>query len=446
MATHTWRLLGATAAIGALILAGCSSSTDYAAADAAGDSAASSSSDSGSDTGADSDEKITLTVTDWGNFGLVDLIPEYEALHPNITIQETAGDYNTNHQNLQQFLVAGSGAPDISAIDEGFIISFAAQHDKFYDFGADPDATALKDAYLPWKWAEATNDGHTIGLGTDVGGLAMCYRPDLFEAAGLPTDRDEVSALWPTWDDYIAVGKKYVDATGKKFVDDAVTILNPVLGQQEVGYFDSDDELQMEGGPKAAWDIATRMITEGLSADLPQANRTGWAGGFKNGSFATLACPAWMLGQIKTNMEGAEGTWDVADMPGGGGNWGGSFWAVPAQGDHVDEAVAFVKWLIAPEQQIAVFKEAGNLPSQPALWDDPAIKDYVNPDMNNAPTGAIFTKSAGLLPDPPQFYGTKNGAVRAAVEAVLTAVEQGQLTVQEGWDRALTEAAKAAEG
>ena len=51
-------------------------------------------------------------------------------------------------------------------------------------------------------------DGKTqIGLGTDVGGLAMCYRTDLFEKAGLPTDRDAVSKLWPTWDDFINVGK-----------------------------------------------------------------------------------------------------------------------------------------------------------------------------------------------------------------------------------------------
>ena len=54
--------------------------------------------------------------------------------------------------------------------------------------------TSMKDQWLPWKYAQATTaDGSdTIGLGTDVGGLAMCYRQDLFEKAGLPTDRDEV--------------------------------------------------------------------------------------------------------------------------------------------------------------------------------------------------------------------------------------------------------------
>ncbi|WP_255529976.1 extracellular solute-binding protein [Planomonospora sp. ID67723] len=51
-----------------------------------------------------------------------------------------------------------------------------------------------------------------MGLGADVGGLAMCYRPDLFEKAGLPTGREEVSALWPTWDRYVETGKKFAAA------------------------------------------------------------------------------------------------------------------------------------------------------------------------------------------------------------------------------------------
>ena len=154
----------------------------------------------------------------------------------------------------------------------------------------------------------------------------------------------------------VKTGQKYVGATGKKFLDDGVTIMNPILGQQDVGYFDSSEQLAMDGGPKVAWGIATQTIADGLSANLPQSNATAWAAGFKNDSFATVACPAWMIGQIQTNA-GGHGTWDVADIPGGGGNWGGSWWSVPKQGKHTTEAAAFVKWLVQPAQQIAVFKK-----------------------------------------------------------------------------------------
>ena len=55
-------------------------------------------------------------------------------------------------------------------------------------YGADK----LKDQWLPWKWEQSlAADGKTqIGLGTDIGSLAICYRKDLFKKAGLPTDRD----------------------------------------------------------------------------------------------------------------------------------------------------------------------------------------------------------------------------------------------------------------
>ena len=183
---------------GALALSACSSSKKTPSASSSSSTAATSapapataaasasaSTSVAASTPADSGEKITLKITDWGDFGLKGLIPQYEALHPNITIVETSGDYNTTHQNLQKFLVAGSGAPDISAIDEGFMVSFRSQADKFVDLNA--AAGDLKANYIPWKWAESMSaDGKQIGLGTDVGGLAMCYRTDLFAAAGLP--------------------------------------------------------------------------------------------------------------------------------------------------------------------------------------------------------------------------------------------------------------------
>ena len=55
-----------------------------------------------------------------------------------------------------------------------------------------------------------------------------------------------------------------------------------------------------------------------------------------NGQFATMLCPGWMLGVIKGNAKDIS-TWNVADVfPGGGGNWGGSYLTVPADGKNVD--------------------------------------------------------------------------------------------------------------
>ena len=409
---------------GTLLIAGCSGQS----LEGGGDKAA--------------DGQITLKVNFWGDMGLDKLKAAYEKDHPNIKIVLNSGEYNAQHEDLQKKLVAGSGAPDISAIDEGFVVQFRGQADKFVNL-LDKGASSYESKYLPWKWQQSLSaDKKTqIGLGTDVGGLAMCYRSDLFAKAGLPTDREAVSKLWPTWDDFINVGKTYVSKTGKKFVDSGTNMFNPVIAQQPQGFYDESDQLQMEGGPKVAFDVSMKAIEAGLSANLASF-QPNWDQGFKKDQFATLACPAWMLGHIQDTAPEQKGKWDIAAIPGGGGNWGGSWWTIPKQGKNADEAYKFVEWMIQPAQQIEVFKTVGNLPSQPALYKDPAVLDYKKEFMSNAPTGQIFAATAENLK--PQYLGKKNGPTRVAVENVITRVQQGSLKADAAWPEAVKAAQKAA--
>jgi cellobiose transport system substrate-binding protein len=420
---NRWTRVVAAGAAGALLLAGCSGKS----LEGGGDTASG---------------PVSLKVNFWGDMGLDALKAEYEKANPNVKIVLNSGEYNAQHEDLQKKLVAGSGAPDISAIDEGFVVQFRGQAEKFVNL-LDKGAASYESKYLPWKWQQTLSaDKKTqIGLGTDVGGLAMCYRTDLFAAAGLPTDRDQVSALWPTWDAFIETGKKYTAKTNKKFVDSGTNLFNPVLGQQPQGFYDTSDALQMEGGPKVAFDVSMKAIQAGLSANLASF-QPNWDAGFKKGQFAVLACPAWMKGHIKETAPDQGGKWDVAAVPGGGGNWGGSFWTIPKQGAHVDEAYKFVQWLIAPEQQVKVFKEVGNLPSQPALYSDAAILDFKDPFFSNAPVGQIFASTAEKLT--PQYLGRRNGPTRVAVENVIIRVQQGTLAPDKAWAEAVMEADKAA--
>ncbi|MBT0772213.1 extracellular solute-binding protein [Kineosporia sp. J2-2] len=404
--------------------------------------------------GTGSDEQITLKVSTFGTFGYDALYKEYEASHPNIKIVESnEGDLGKYTNALTQRIAAGSGAGDVVAIEEGAIIQFLQAPDKFVNF-QDEGFNELKGNWLDWKNAQATTaDGKTtIGLGTDVGGLAMCYRSDLFKEAGLPTDRDEVSALWPTWDEYIATGKKFLEGTkgDAKFVDSATNTYNSIL-MQDAGnttgytYFDRDNKLVFDTNPavKSAWDTTNKVLDAGLSANL-KSFTTEWNAAFKGGDFATIACPAWMTANIKGQAgDAGEGKWDIATVPGGSGSWGGSFLAVPTQSKHQEAAVELAKFLSSPEGQLSAFNEAGNLPSSPQDFEDPALKDFKNEYFSDAPVADIFVQGAKSLK--PVYLGAKNQAVRDAIENDLRSVEQGQRTSEEGWQQAI-QSAKAAAG
>ncbi|SCF38801.1 ABC transporter substrate-binding protein [Micromonospora mirobrigensis] len=402
--------------------------------------------DDSSDSGSSSDGPVNLVVDVFGDqgFGYDDLYKQYEAEHPNVKITERGkglglGDYNTR---LTQQITAGSGAGDVVALEEGTIVQFYAQADKFVNL-ADHGANDLKGNFLPWKWEQgSTPDGKVLGLGTDVGSMAVCYRSDLFKAAGLPTDREQVGALWPTWDQFIAAGQKFAAADKKhKFVDSATNFYNVVLMQtagQGTGYtyYDKSNKLVIGENPdvQASYNLTAKMIAAGLSNNL-QSFSNEWNAGFKNGTFATIACPAWMTGVIKGQAgDAAAGKWDIAKAPGNGGNWGGSFLAVPKSSKHAKEAAELVKFLTSSKGQTEAFKKLGNLPSSPQALADPAVVDATNDYFSKAPIGKIFGTGASELK--PVYLGPKNNAVRTAVENSLRAVEQGK-SAEEQWQAAL---------
>lgn len=411
--------------------------------------AAGCSSGGGTATEGQSPEKITLTVDTFGDFGYEELFKQYEASYPNIKINHRnvvkLEDYRTR---LDQWLAAGSGAGDVVALEEGQIVLQKGQADKYVNL-LDHRAAELKGNFLDWKWAQGlTADGSKlIGLGTDIGPLAMAYRVDLFEKAGLPTDREQVSALWPTWDAYIEAGKRFKAAgTGAKFFDSLTNVYNAILNQQgDFTYFDTGDNLVIDSNPrvKTAWDLSVRMYQAGLSANLRTFDPP-WNAGFKQDAFATVAAPAWMLGIIE-EQAGAEkrGKWDVAAVPGGGGNWGGSFLAVPTQSKHPREAADLAKFLTSPEGQVAAFKAKKTFPSSPAAMRDPAVQDLVSEYFNNAPLGQIFSTGAQALK--PLCLGPKHQPVREDVDDALRAVEQGKLSPDAAWRKAIEDARKAAD-
>jgi cellobiose transport system substrate-binding protein len=392
--------------------------------------------------------KTTLVVKTFSQFGYQDLYKEYEAAHPDVTIkEENIGKLGDYLPKLQQWMQTGSGAGDVVALEEGILTQFMAKPDQFVNL-LEHGAGELKGEFLEWKWKQAlTPSGDKlVGLGTDVGAQGMCYRTDVFAKAGLPTDREQVGALWPTWDDYLATGKRFLAAgTGAKFYDTSGGVFQNILMQQsDHTYYDTSNKLVIDSNPavKTAWDKTIQMVEAGLSANI-EAYSPQWNAGFKNGTFATIPCPSWMLATIE-KQSGPEnaGKWDVAKVPGTGAVRGGSFLAVPKQSKNQQQAAELVKFLTSAKGQTAAFQAKNNFPSSPKAIDDPAVRDFTNKYFTNAPVGKIFGESVKALK--PVYLGPDNTAIGDRVGNALTAVEQGKLKPAEAWTKAVDDAKRLA--
>jgi len=375
------------------------------------------------ETSAPSDEPVTLTVATFNNFGYTDeLLAQYTELHPNVTIEHTiAATSNDARSNYFTKLGAGSGLADIEAVEIDWFAELMQYSDKLYDL-SDP---SLADRWVPWKTAAATDaDGRLVAYGTDIGPQGICYRQDLFEAAGLPTDPNEVSALLTgSWDDYFAVGADYVAATGNAWFDSAAATYQGMINQVEAAYEDpaTGDVIATENPEVKEIYLAVLDASATQSAHLSQWS-PDWAAGQANGDYATMLCPGWMLGVISGNAPDVT-TWRVANaFPGGGGNWGGSYLTVPAQGSHLEEAKALANWLTSPEVQLQAFLEAGTFPSQQALYTDPALLTATNPFFGDQEVGGIFAERADAVTVAP-FKGPRYFSINDAMVQALGRVD-----------------------
>lgn len=397
---------------------------------------------SASPTGGPAPEPVTISMAVWGGFGLDGLVDAYEASNPGVNIELQTGDYNPLHVELQSEIVSGKGAPTIAAIGEDYIAQFVSQPDAFVDLKS-LGAGASADEYLPWAWARGANGDQQIGLPANVAGLGLCYRADLLEAAGLPADRAELATLMgDTWDGFITVGKQYVAAAGTPFVDSATPLLRAVRQQDGSSYFNAAGELNVEP-VKPAFDTAIKAVDAKISAGLVPFSDE-WDKALSRNDFAATLCPMWGIGYIQAHLSGVETTaqWDVAELPGPGGSWGGTYYAITASSTTAERqaAWAFLDWLEQPEQQMALFLATGNLPTKPALYEEDSIAKYTNAFFNGAPVGQLLAKSAADLTSQ-QNYAANNGTIEATLQQVLDEVQAGSIAATDAWQVARDAAA-----
>ncbi|MEV6108280.1 extracellular solute-binding protein [Streptomyces sp. NPDC051940] len=418
----------ATAALGAGLLAGCASDDD------SGDEPAKKTDGKG---------KTTISIGLFGAFGYQEagLYDDYMKLHPEITIKQTTIERNENYYpQLLTHLASNSGLSDIQGIEIANIAEVTAtQADKFMDLSKAEGAK--KENFLPWKWDQgSTKDGKVIGLGTDIGPMAICYRKDLFEAAGLPTDRAEVAKLWAgDWQKYLDAGKTFQGKAkkGVTWVDSAGGLYNAAISSAATRYYDDAGEAIYKTNPdvKAAYDVAASAAADGLTAKLEQFSKP-WDQAMNKGTFATISCPPWMQGYIKDKAgDAGNGKWDVAAAP-KAGNWGGSYLGVPEAGKNKEEAAKLAAWLTAPEQQAKLFAERGSFPSSPPAYDLPDVANATNDFFAGAPIGTIYAEAAKGIPV--QVLGPKDQIIQQNIGQVgLLQIEQGKKNPDDAWDAAM---------
>ncbi|WP_043486301.1 MULTISPECIES: extracellular solute-binding protein [Streptomyces] len=392
----------------------------------------------------DSDGKTTLTVTTQVDYGYRDLYKEYEKSHPGIKIREVLVD--DLPKKLVTQLAANRGASDVVGLGDDTIGEFKPSYQRFVNL-ADHGVNNTDDPWVRWAYDYGTVEGgkYVMGLRTDIGGLGICYRTDLFKEAGLPTDPERVGQLWPTWDKFTEVGEEFrAKVKDASFTANTGDIWVGMENQHKETFFsESDDSFMADenSGLKQDFLTAASMSVRKVSGGYPPFTPE-MANALKTGKAATAVCPAWKLDRTKeASGPGNSGKWSVAAAP-QGGNWGGSYLLVPKQTKHTKEAVELARWLTSSKVQKRLFLSKGYLSSHPSVYSDPTVQAKKDTYFSNAPTGKIFAEAVDKMQ--PIYRGTKDSDVATAFMNALLRVEQGKQKPEDAWSQAVSDAEKVA--
>ncbi|MFT2752833.1 ABC transporter substrate-binding protein [Clavibacter sp. Sh2088] len=401
---------------------------------------------SGGGGGASDDPNAEASFWSFTGIAAKDGVAEYQEKKPDAKIKLTEVGSTTETATALTAALAGGKVPDLVMIQNDDLPQFVENSANFLDLrtlGGDD----IADDYLPWAASAATaEDGSVVGIPTDVGGLGFAYRADLFAEAGLPTEPDEVAAMWKDWPSFIAMGEQYTKATGKPFVDNIETsVFFSTVNQVSEKYYSPDGELVYDKNPQVedAFQVAVDTHDAGISAGIA-AFSSGWAPGRANGAFAVTVAPSWILKGIKTDAPDTAGNWRVASVPGVGGNWGGSVIAIPARAENPQAAWQYIETMMSSEAQREHFTRSGTFPAAADAVESEDVLAYQDDFYGDSKIGQVMSESVTKFPS---FYnGPDTSPINAALLNTLVELESGNVTSDKAWSQALASAKTAIGG
>lgn len=337
-------------------------------------------------------QKVSLKMWYWNGAISDATIEAAKEKFPNVDLQAeklpSGDDYLTK---LKTTIAGGGSGPDIVAMDS-WVSSMITYKEKFVNL-YDQGARDIQSQYLDWKWkmAATSDDQYLIGLPIDVAPVVLYYRKDLFEKAGVPSTPEAIQSEVKTWDDYFEVLKKVKDATGSQ-AGTIADIYRSIIGQSSENYFDMEGNyIGDQAHIKSAWDASVKAFQAGLT--FPYSNDSEKNAAINNGKVSSFTGASWAVGDLLSAAPDTKGNWNIAYPPGGVGNQGGSFFGVLKSSKYPKEAYEVIKFLVSPENLITAYKEFGNYPSTPEIYDN---AEMVNKHefFGNQDLSAVFAEAA----------------------------------------------------
>ncbi|MDE6389264.1 MAG: extracellular solute-binding protein [Lachnospiraceae bacterium] len=327
------------------------------------------------------------------------MVEKWNEQNPDRTIEITCTTYPyaDMHTKLLTSLTAGTGAPDICDVEIGQFPNVIEGLDTWLVPQDDTAAPYLDTMVQARMDVYSGSDGHYYGIPYHVGATVMYYNMAVLEEAGIT--QEEVDAV-VTWDDYAALGEKYLAAIGNEegkywtSVDTAgcdwLWIAMAEYGDDWTGGFDGTANVQLDSVNKMLT-MQQNWVNNGLAMVSPDGH-VDLEAGFQNildHNIVSFPKAMWYMSRFTNYMPEEKGNWYIAKCPVFEAGQkcsvgiGGTGTVVTQQAVDKDLASEFLCWAkMSEEGEQLIWDNLGFDVCNTVLWNDDAFAHDDNNQYN----------------------------------------------------------------
>lgn len=393
------KIMWLTGLLALMLAVGACGSPSAPAAPAASDSsgAAASAGDAAAD-------ELSGEVSFWTAYNTVspenetlvnEIIPAFQALHPNVTVTALALPYDELRTKLLTS-VAGGLTPDLVRADIIWVPEFA-------DMGAlakldelIPDFDAYKEQFYPGPLATNFYQGNYYGLPLDTNTRVLIYNQTLFDEAGIdaaPATIEEFEAACAKID---ALGKEDVNCYAEGGTDPWNTL--PWIWSNG-GALTNEDFTVASGfingeGTVGAAEMLKRWLDDGTMSQSILGGGTPTSEAIANGQVAMIIDGPWMPPIFAAQFPDFQSGMSLIPAGAGGTSSvvGGENIVLFEASENKDAALAFLQFMLEEEQQIAMGK-TGQMPVLRSLTGNTELPAHFGIFMEQLATAQPRTPS-----------------------------------------------------
>ncbi|PQK73430.1 ABC transporter substrate-binding protein [Pantoea ananatis] len=361
------------------------------------------------------------------------LVADFEKIHPEVSIQPVyTGDYATT---VTKALTAfrGGNAPQMAVIGdiEAYSLMDAGAIVAASDLAKDDEGKKWIDSFYP-AFLRHIN-GKVWGVPFQRSTVVLYWNKQAFEKAGLDADTPPAN-----WQQVVDFGKKLVVKDGQNVSQWGIEIPTTPNGYWVFQGFAVTNGAHLDNGKGTAVYFNTPGNIETLQwlTDLGQKEGVSPKGAvawgttpqdFLSGKTAMMVTTTGNLSVVRKNATFPFGVAMLPEKtqrgsPTGGGNLYVFKNASPAQ---QKAAMAFIRWVTAPEQAARWSIATGYVATSPAAWETPAMKDYVKqvPQALVAREQLNYAQPELSTYNSVQIQEALNHAIEAAITQTKTPAE-----------------------